>query len=128
MARDPRHDILFEPLQIGPRVLPNRFFQVPHCMGGGSERPGLQAEFRRMKAEGGWGAVCTEYCEIHPSTEDAPRIGASLWDDDDARSLGIMVDAVHSEGALAGVELFYGECRASEAVLARLPEKTGARR
>ena len=108
MARDPRHDILFEPLQIGPRVLPNRFFQVPHCMGGGSERPGLQAEFRRMKAEGGWGAVCTEYCEIHPSTEDAPRIGASLWDDDDARSLGIMVDAVHSEGALAGVELFYG--------------------
>ena len=61
-----------------------------------------------MKAEGGWGAVCTEYCEIHPSTEDAPRIGASLWDDDDVRSLGIMVDAVHSEGALAGVELFYG--------------------
>jgi dimethylamine/trimethylamine dehydrogenase len=108
MARDPRHDILFEPLQIGPRVLPNRFLQVPHCMGGGSERPGLQAEFRRMKAEGGWGAVCTEYCEIHPSTEDAPRTGASLWDDDDVRSLGIMVDAVHSEGALAGVELFYG--------------------
>jgi dimethylamine/trimethylamine dehydrogenase len=61
-----------------------------------------------MKAEGGWGAVCTEYCAIHPTTEDQPRTGARLWDDDDVRSLGIMVDAVHSEGALAGVELFYG--------------------
>jgi dimethylamine/trimethylamine dehydrogenase len=108
VSRDPRHDILFEPLEIGPRVLPNRFYQVPHCMGGGSERPGLQAEFRRMKAEGGWGAVCTEYCEIHPSTEDRPRTGARLWNEDDVRSLAIMVDAVHGEGALAGVELFYG--------------------
>ena len=108
MPRDPRHDVLFEPLEIGPRVLPNRFYQVPHCMGGGSERPGLQTAFRRMKAEGGWGAVCTEFCEIHPTTDSTPWIGCRLWDDDDVRSLGMMVDAVHSEGALAGVELFYG--------------------
>ena len=29
--RDPRHDILFEPVQIGPKRLRNRFYQVPHC-------------------------------------------------------------------------------------------------
>ena len=54
MARDPKHDILFEPIQIGPKTMKNRFYQVPHCNGFGSEKPGSQAYFRAMKAEGGW--------------------------------------------------------------------------
>ena len=29
--RDPEHDILFEPVRIGPLTAKNRFFQVPHC-------------------------------------------------------------------------------------------------
>ena len=33
MGRDPRHDILFEPVRIGPKTLRNRFYQVPHCTG-----------------------------------------------------------------------------------------------
>jgi 2,4-dienoyl-CoA reductase-like NADH-dependent reductase (Old Yellow Enzyme family) len=33
VARDPRHDVLFEPLRIGPKTLKNRFYQVPHCTG-----------------------------------------------------------------------------------------------
>ena len=28
MARDPRYDVLFEPIQIGPVTAPNRFYQV----------------------------------------------------------------------------------------------------
>jgi dimethylamine/trimethylamine dehydrogenase len=35
----------------------NRFYQVPHCIGAGSEKPGTQAANRGMKAEGGWGAL-----------------------------------------------------------------------
>jgi dimethylamine/trimethylamine dehydrogenase len=31
MAREPRFDILFEPVKIGPVIAKNRFFQVPHC-------------------------------------------------------------------------------------------------
>lgn len=31
MARDPRHNVLFEPITIGPKTLRNRFYQVPHC-------------------------------------------------------------------------------------------------
>ncbi len=61
MARDPRHDILFEPLQIGPKTLRNRFYQVPHCTGFGNAKPFSQAHHRAIKAEGGWAAVCTEY-------------------------------------------------------------------
>ena len=30
MARDPKHDVLFQPIKIGPKVLRNRFYQVPH--------------------------------------------------------------------------------------------------
>ncbi len=33
MARDPKYDILFELLPVGPKTLPNRFFQVAHCVG-----------------------------------------------------------------------------------------------
>ena len=33
MARDPKHDILFQPIEIGPKTLRNRFYQVPHCIG-----------------------------------------------------------------------------------------------
>jgi len=57
MARDPKYDILFEPIRIGPKTLKNRFYQVPHCIGAGSERPGTQAANRAMKAEGGWGGL-----------------------------------------------------------------------
>ena len=37
--RDPRYDVLFEPVQIGPVTAKNRFYQVPHCNGGGYRDP-----------------------------------------------------------------------------------------
>ncbi len=106
--RDPRHDVLFEPLRIGPKTIRNRFYQVPHCTGFGVDKPFTQAEFRGMKAEGGWGAVCTEYCSISPETDEFPYFAAKLWDKEDVRSLAVMVETVHAHGALAGVELWHG--------------------
>ena len=108
MAREPRHDILFEPVRIGPKTLRNRFYQVPHCTGFGVEKPWTQAAFRGMKAEGGWAAVCTEYCSISPESDEKPYVSARLWDDEDARALSLMVDAAHRHGALAGVQLWHG--------------------
>lgn len=108
MARDPKYDILFEPIQIGPKTLKNRFYQVPHCIGAGSEKPGMQAYHRGMKAEGGWGAICTEYCSIHPESDDTSRVSARIWDEGDVRNLAAMCDRLHQFGALAGVELWYG--------------------
>ncbi|HEX5248227.1 MAG TPA: FAD-dependent oxidoreductase [Gaiellales bacterium] len=108
MARLPRHDILFEPVQIGPKTLRNRFYQVPHCTGFGVEKPWTQAAFRGMKAEGGWAAVCTEYCSISAETDESPYVSARLWDDEDARALRLMTEEAHRHGALAGVELWHG--------------------
>ena len=108
MARDPKYDILFEPVTIGPKVMKNRFYQTPHCTSLGVDYPNAQAALRAVKAEGGWAVVNTEYCSIHPESDDRPYIGARLWDDDDARSLGFMSDCVHEHGALSGIELYYG--------------------
>jgi dimethylamine/trimethylamine dehydrogenase len=61
VARDPKYDILFEPVQIGPKTMKNRFYQTPQCTGLGSAYPGAQAHMRGVKAEGGWAVVNTEY-------------------------------------------------------------------
>lgn len=108
MPRDPRFDALFEPIQIGPVVAPNRFYQVPHCTGMGYRRPQSVASLREVKAEGGWGTVCTEYASIHPSSDDEPYPSHSLWDDSDIEWHSLMVDKVHAHGALAGAELWHG--------------------
>jgi hypothetical protein len=51
VTRDPRFDILFEPVTIGPVVAKNRFYQVPHCNGMGHARPRAHAAMRGVKAE-----------------------------------------------------------------------------
>ena len=111
MSRDPRYDILFEPVKIGPVTAPNRFYQVPHCTGNGWLRPRMLAGLRGMKAEGGWGVVCTEYCSIHPSSDDLPYPSASLWNDSDIRGNALATSKIHEFGALAGAELWYGGSR-----------------
>ena len=103
-----RFDILFQPIQIGPVVAPNRFFQVPHCNGMGYRMPRALARMREIKAEGGWGVVCTEEVEIHHSSDFAPSIEGRLWNDKDIPALALMADSVHKHGALAGIELNYG--------------------
>ena len=124
MPRDPRFDILFEPIRIGPVTAPNRFYQVPHCTGMGYRRPQTLAGMRGVKAEGGWGTVNTEYCSIHPSSDDEPYPTTALWDDDDVRAMSLTVDAIHEHGALAGVEFICGDFTDAQ-VLRQLLELLG---
>ncbi len=104
-ARDPRYDVLFEPVRIGPVVARNRFFQVPHCNGMGWTQPRALAALRGIKAEGGWAVVSTEEVEIHPTSDCEPYHEGRLWSDDDIPALAMMADAVHEHGALAAIEL-----------------------
>ncbi|MCV7288616.1 FAD-dependent oxidoreductase [Mycolicibacterium wolinskyi] len=103
--RDPRYDILFEPVQIGPVTARNRFYQVPHCNGMGYRDPSGEAYMRRIKAEGGWAVVCTEQVEIHPTSDIGPFIELRLWDDQDLPAVARIADKIHEGGALAGIEL-----------------------
>lgn len=104
MTRDPRYDILFEPIKIGPVMAKNRFYQVPHCNGMGHQYPSSMAEMRGIKAEGGWGVVCTEETEISPVAEHSPTIEGRLWDDQDIPVFARMVDKIHAHDSLAGIQ------------------------
>lgn len=109
--RDTRHDILFEPLAIGPKIARNRFYQVPHCNGMGHREPNALASMRGMKAQGGWAVVSTEEVEIHPSSEVSPSIEGRLWDDGDIAYHAHVVEAIQKHGALAAIELVYNAPR-----------------
>ena len=103
-----RYATLFEPVRIGPVTAPNRFYQTPHATGMGWRMPKASAALRGVKAEGGWGVVSTEYCSIHPTSDDFPFAYLSLWDEDDVRALAATREAIHAHGALMAVELWHG--------------------
>ncbi len=115
------YDILFEPVQIGPLVAKNRFYQVPHCNGMGYRDPSAQAAMRRIKAEGGWAVVCTEQVEIHSSSDITPFIELRVWDDQDLPALARIADAIHEGGALAGIELAYNGMNAPNQYSREIP-------
>ncbi len=108
MGLDPRHAILFEPVRVGPKTLPNRFYQVPHASGFGTRQPMGQAAFRGIKAEGGWGGVCVEYSPVSEDADEESNVAAYNRDERDADALRATVSAVHAHGALAGLELYHG--------------------
>ena len=118
--RDPRHDILFEPVAIGPVTAKNRFYQVPHCNGSGYQYPRTAAAMRGIKAEGGWAVVNTEWCSIHPSADTAATGCSRLWSDSDIRQNQLVTDAIHAHGALAGCELSHAGLT-SHNLYSRLP-------
>ncbi len=105
--RDPRYDILFQPMAIGPLTAKNRFYQVPHCNGGGYRDPSAAAAMRGIKAEGGWGVIFTEQTEMHQTSEITPFIELRLWEDKDIPGLRKMARAMKTHGALAGIQLAY---------------------
>jgi len=121
------YEILFEPVRIGPVTAPNRFYQVPHCNGFGHRMPKSHAAMRGVKAEGGWGVVCTEEVEIHHSTDLSPYVEGRLWSDEDIPALALVAEAVHRHGALAGIELTYNSFTASNLYSRAVPIGPGSR-
>ncbi len=107
MTRDSRYDILFEPLKIGSVTTRNRFYQVPHCNGMGRVYPNAMIGMRGMKAEGGWGIVCTEQCDFMTNGDASPYAETNMWDKGDETYLGRMVEEIHRHDGLAGIELVH---------------------
>ena len=103
MPRDPKFDPLFQPIQIGPKTMKNRFYQTPQCNGAGSKLPGSQAGHRHMKAEGGWGAISTELCSISPESDLTPHVLGTIWDEGDVINYRHFNDGLHKHGALGAI-------------------------
>jgi dimethylamine/trimethylamine dehydrogenase len=105
---DQRHAVLFEPVQIGPKTLRNRLYNVPHATSYGTLKPATLAGFRSIRAEGGWAAVNTGWAPVCESSDEWPYISSRIWDAQDAQRLRPTVEAIHAHGALAGIELHHG--------------------
>ena len=107
-GRDPRHDVLFEPVRIGPKTLRNRFYQVPHCTGFGVEKPWTQARHRGAQGRGRLGLGVHGVLLDQPRERRVPvRLGAALGRRRRARAAAHDRGA-HEHGALAAVELWHG--------------------
>src|ERR1700722_14255617 len=102
---DPKYELLFQPIAIGPRIARNRFVAAAHSAGMGYGMPHSTAALRAMKAEGGWGIVCTGVCEIDATSDMMGHQNDRLWDEHDIACHRLATDAIHAKGALAAVEL-----------------------
>ena len=109
---DPRYDVLFEPVRIGPVTAPNQFCAAPHATGHGWAQPQGAIALRAMKAEGGWGTVVSQMTEIAPDSDMGNHPMDRLWDARDIPAHATQVAAVKEYGALAGIELAHGGMRA----------------
>jgi dimethylamine/trimethylamine dehydrogenase len=83
--------------------------------------PTSMAHMRGVKAEGGWGIVCTEQCDIHHSTDITPFTETRLWDAGDIPYLARMTEAVHAHGSLAGIELVHNSQSAANLYSREVP-------
>lgn len=109
---DPRYDILFESVKIGPVTAPNRFFSVPHATGHNPLMPNGSIAMRAMKAEGGWGVVSMQLAEIDPTSDISNLPIEKFWDDTDVKSHALMVERVKAHGAITAIELAHTGLRA----------------
>lgn len=107
MHLPPPYDILFEPVELGPKVAPNRFWLTPHASGFGTDFASSQAAYRGLRAEGGWGVVFTEATSIAAESDKTPTVFGRMWDAGDVQNARVVVDRIHQHGALAGIELEY---------------------
>ena len=106
MPRDPRHDLLFEPIRIGPKILKNRFYQVPQCTGAGVAEARRQC--RPSRGEGGRRLGRRSARRPARSIPRSNQIDVDLHDPlgRGRRHQSSPHDRrVHRWGALAGVEL-----------------------
>lgn len=114
MAMDTTLDTLFQPFQLGPLRLRNRFVMAPMTRGfspGGVPREDV-ADYYRRRAEGEVGLVVTEGVGVdHPASIGDSGLGDDhqplLHGEDALRSWRRVTDAVHAAGGLIAPQLWH---------------------
>ena len=121
MQRNPRYDILFEPVRIGPVVAPNRFYQTPHATGMGYHEAAKLGGAARRQGRRRLGRG------VHRILLDPSQLGrlarmalCPCGMKTTCRALALTADAIHAHGSLAAVELWHGGTHSSNR-MTRLP-------
>lgn len=98
---------MFQPIQIGPVTVKNRFV-VPPMGNNFANTDGTMSEqsvaYYRERAKGGFGLITIEATVVHKGAKGGPR-KPCLYDDSTIESFKKVVDACHAEGAKVSVQL-----------------------
>lgn len=105
---------LFEPLTIRGVTLSNRIAVSPMCQY--SSRDGFANEWHFVhlgsRAVGGAGLVFTEAAAVTPEGRISPQ-DLGIWDDAHVEMLGRIVQFIHQQGSVAGMQLAHAGRKAS---------------
>lgn len=105
---------LFSPLALRGVTIPNRIAIPPMCTY--SARDGLADDWHLVhlgsRASGGAGLVIAEATAVTPSGRISPA-DLGLWNDAQAEAVARVVRFMHSQGAVAGVQLAHAGRKAS---------------
>ncbi len=105
---------LFSPLTLRGVTIPNRIAIPPMCTYSATD--GLADDWHLVhlgsRASGGAGLIITEATAVTPSGRISPA-DLGLWNDAQAEAVARVVRFVHSQGAVAGVQLAHAGRKAS---------------
>lgn len=106
--------MLFEPVTLRDLTVRNRVWLAPMCQY--SAVDGVPQDWHLVnlgaRASGGFGLLLTEAAAVVPEGRISPE-DAGLWNDEQARAWGRIVDFVHTQGAAIGVQLAHAGRKAS---------------
>jgi 2,4-dienoyl-CoA reductase-like NADH-dependent reductase (Old Yellow Enzyme family) len=109
--------LLFSPLQIKNVILRNRIVMSPMCQY--SAEDGFSNDWHLVhlgaRATGGTGLIIMEATAVAPEGRISPG-DLGIWKDDHCKGLKRIVDYIHSQGAVAAIQLAHAGRKASVAL------------
>ncbi len=107
---------LFEPIVLRETIVRNRLWVTPMCQYSAEAQDGMPTDWHLVHlgsfARGGAGAVFTEATAVLPEGRISPQ-DLGLWNDSQREAFAKIVDFIHSQGAVAGIQLAHAGRKAS---------------
>lgn len=108
--------LLFEPITLRGVTARNRLWVPPMCQYSAENSDGMVTDWHMVHlgglARGGAGAVIVEATAVTPEGRISPE-DLGLWNDSQRDALAPIVEFMHSQGALAGIQLAHAGRKAS---------------
>lgn len=108
--------LLFEPMTLRGVTARNRSWVPPMCQYSVEQQDGVATDWHMVHlgglARGGAGAVIVEATAVTPQGRISPQ-DLGLWNDEQRNALAPIVEFMHSQGAVAGIQLAHAGRKAS---------------
>ncbi len=118
-----KYNSMFQPIQIGPITVPNRFV-VPPMGNNFANTDGTLSEksknYYEARAKGGFGLITIESSVVYNKSKGGPR-KPCLFSDDSIASFKAVADACHAAGAKVSVQLQHAGPEVNAAIAGHPP-------